>query len=370
MTDYIPVVMSFDRNYSDYAAVTTQSALYHTKNKLKFYWLIPRKDLLLINELKKKITHKNLIEIKIIEVDDHDIFNEIEISSHWGNVAFNKLLIPKLVLEKKVIYLDTDLLVLDDLESFYIINIKDYLIAGVHDPDGIKTDIINNKNNFDYINSGAMLMNLDLFRSNNYFEKISKIIQINKNNILSDQCVFNKYTESKKLIVDKKYNFLIYPNLIEEHEKKIIENLQENKIKIIHFVGPVKPWMEWCNLLVTNIYNFYSNKLREVEVKIKKISNILQALEYISILDKNCSFNKSNIIKYKIIKKLENTIQKSHIDNDLILKNLFNLMAVNKNILELNKIKTDIIKILVQYKLRENKNLSFPQVMESINFNI
>ncbi len=51
-------------------------------------------------------------------------------------------------------------------------------------------------------------------------------------------------------------------------------------------------------------------------------------------------------------------------------KNLFNLMTVNDNILELNKIKTDIIKILVQYKLRENKNLSFPQVMELINFNI
>ena len=369
MTDYIPVVMSFDRNYSDYAAGVTQSALYHTKNKLKFYWLIPKKDFLLIDKLKKKIDHQNLIEIKIIEIDDYNIFNEIEISSHWGNVAFNKLLIPKLVLEEKVIYLDADLLVLDDLESFYTMNIKDYLIAGVHDPDGIKTDIINNKK-IDYINSGAMLMNLGLFRRNKYFEKISEIIKINKKKILGDQCIFNKYTDNKKLIIDKKYNFLIYPNLIEEHEKKIIENLQENKIKIIHFVGPVKPWMEWCNLLVTNIYSFYSKKLSEVEVKIKKISNILQALVYISILDKNCSFKKSNIIKYKIIKKLEITIQKSHIDNDLVLKNLFNLMAINMNIFELNKIKTDIIKILVQYKLRENQNLSFTQVMESINFNI
>ena len=58
MTDYIPVVMSFDRNYSDYAAVVTQSALYHTKNKLKFYWLIPKKDFLLIDKLKKNKTPK------------------------------------------------------------------------------------------------------------------------------------------------------------------------------------------------------------------------------------------------------------------------------------------------------------------------
>ena len=63
MVDYIPIVISFDRNYSDYAAATTQSVFYNTKNKTKFYWIIPKIDFLLVNKLKKKLFLNNLITL-------------------------------------------------------------------------------------------------------------------------------------------------------------------------------------------------------------------------------------------------------------------------------------------------------------------
>jgi lipopolysaccharide biosynthesis glycosyltransferase len=36
MINYISIVISFDRNYSDYAAVTVQTIFYNTKNKINF----------------------------------------------------------------------------------------------------------------------------------------------------------------------------------------------------------------------------------------------------------------------------------------------------------------------------------------------
>ena len=368
MVDYIPIVISFDRNYSDYAAATVQTVFYNTKNKIKFYWIIPKIDFLLVNKLKKKLFLNNLIKIITVEKNDFNILNNLEINGHWGKIAFNKLLIPELVLEKKVIYLDTDLLVLDDLKSLYDTDIKDYLIAGVLDPDGVKTDIIN-KNDLNYINSGVMLMNLEQFRKTNYQEKIRDIIIYNSAQILGDQCIFNKLAENKKLIINKKFNFLVFPNLISEEERKIIKNLKEKEIKIIHFVGPIKPWMEWCNPLLSDIYSYYSNKLQNIDIKLKKINNILLALEYVSVLDKNSYYAKSNEIKYQIIKKLK-TIQTINFDNDIELKNLFYLENMTKNTLESGKIKTSIIKILIQNKLKEDKNLNFTEVMKSISFNI
>lgn len=259
-------------------------------------------------------------------------------------------------------------MVLDDLKSLYDIDIKDYLIAGVLDPDGIKTDIIN-KNDLNYINSGVMLMNLEQFRKINYQEKVKDIIISNRNKILGDQCVFNKLAENKKIIISKKFNFLVYPNSITELERKIIKNLKENKIKIIHFVGPIKPWMQWCNPLLSDIYNDYLSKLLNIDIKFKKIDNMLLALEYVSVLDKNSYYAKSNEIKYQIIKKLK-TIQTINFDKDLELKNLFHLENIIKDTLELGKIKTSIIKILIQRKLKEDKNLNFTEVMKSISFSI
>jgi len=43
---------------------------------------------------------------------------------------------------------------------------------------------------------------------------------------------------------------------------------------------------------------------------------------------------------------------------------------MTKNTLESGKIKTSIIKILIQNKLKEDKNLNFTEVMKSISFNI
>lgn len=368
MSEYIPFVMSFDGNYSDYAAVTALSILQNSRNKSKFYWLTPKEDFLLVDKLKKSLTLDNSIKIITFEKNDFKILNNLEINSHWGKIAFNKLLIPELVLEKKVIYLDTDLLVLDDLKSLYDTDIKDHLIAGVLDPDGVKTDIIN-KNDLNYINSGVMLMNLEQFRKTNYQEKIKDIFIGNKNKILGDQCIFNKLAENKKLIISKKFNFLVYPNSITQLERKIIKNLKENEIKIIHFVGPIKPWMEWCNPLLSDIYSNYLSKLLNIDIKFKKIDNMLLALEYVSVLDKNSYYAKSNKIKCQIIKKLK-TIQTINFDKDLELKNLFYLENITKSMLELGKLKTSIIKILIQHKLKEDKNLNFTEVMRSISFNI
>ena len=123
--------------------------------------------------------------------------------------ALIKFLLPELLDCDKCIYLDGDTIITGDLTELYNTPIKTKLLAGVRDSSNLYINRETN-DNFDYFNSGVMVMNLKKMRE----DKITyKLIEAKKNQLpqikFADQEAFNTVCKGKCKLVDLKWNFLV-----------------------------------------------------------------------------------------------------------------------------------------------------------------
>ncbi len=154
----------------------------------------------------------------------------------------------------KILYLDGDLLIFDDLRTLWDTPIDGLYAAVVKDyaacQNGAHNQRIGHK---DYFNSGVMLLNLDLFRKVGMSERLVDI----KNNdpvpgAFMDQTAFNVAFEENVRYVSPKFNMLLSNNkrwapstahissFYDLSEKEFVE-ISENP-SILHLTNKVKPW--------------------------------------------------------------------------------------------------------------------------------
>ncbi len=63
--------------------------------------------------------------------------------------------------------------------------------------------------------------------------------------------------------------------------------LSEGHTAIVHFVGDVKPWMEWCNPPVAKLWWHYARQIDSGHVQPTRIRTANQARRLAQILDRN-----------------------------------------------------------------------------------
>lgn len=135
----------------------------------------------------------------------------------------------------KIIYLDCDLIVLDDIAELWEYEPK--YIAGVKD--GLfKRQARKNRLKHAYINSGVMILNLKNLRKLNYLERIENTQNGCYNLSLLDQDIINIAFENEIEHLPAKWN--VYSKIYSEADYDMIEARQ--KPSILHWCGYEKPW--------------------------------------------------------------------------------------------------------------------------------
>ena len=144
--------------------------------------------------------------------------------------------------EDKILYLDSDIIVLNDIGELWDYDINNYLIGAVEDKySALMTFRADLEEDDIYINSGVLLMNLKKFREekieNKIFEKLRE-----ENNEYSDQDVLNNICKNKILYLPLKYNLMLttedsnaFPKRRHEYDKAI------QSPYILHYA--IKPWI-------------------------------------------------------------------------------------------------------------------------------
>lgn len=125
----------------------------------------------------------------------------------YTNAALIRLLLSQYLPEEKVLYLDTDAIVVKNIESLWQTNLDSYYIAGIQDKGVLALiDYLDLKGiNENYINSGVVLMNLKKIREDNLISKFFTLL--NKETYrFPDQDVLNKVCFPKVLFLDNTYN--------------------------------------------------------------------------------------------------------------------------------------------------------------------
>lgn len=235
------IAMSCTKDWYHYLMVDIYSLLECTKNVKKIYLLIETND---INDVPylKEINEKYNVEFKIVNLNEYLIRNLSENSPNrdtiYSNFSFGRLLLPDIVEEDKVIYIDTDAIVRKDISNVWKYDISNYYAAGVRDYGIIADNIINIYGiKGKYINSGFVVFNLKKIREDNVKQRWFTLINGRKL-VYPDQDALNIVCQYSEKYLPSMYNSCEYAG-----DRITMEPVNKSLIKVYHYAGPKEYWV-------------------------------------------------------------------------------------------------------------------------------
>ncbi len=252
---------------------------------------VPEKQL---NDLKKLET-KN-VNINIIKKSEK--YNRVNNNYYVTPTALFKFDLPEILNKlSKVLYLDSDVIVQEDLSSLYNTDLTGYC-AGVvfHNywKDNERLGLTN------YFNSGVLLLNLSKLRKENYYEKLINEKFQNKSLKYMDNDVFNVVFAENVVSLPQKYNYL---NIYNFYTCDTPPHESTSNICVLHYASYPKPW-EFRDGKNAKIWHHYLKKLRSTKkykYTMKKIKEFTKPKTQTPIFKKllHCLFYKNNNNKKK-----------------------------------------------------------------------
>lgn len=189
--------------------------------------------------------------------------------------AMYRLILPDTLKEyKKVIYLDTDIIVEGSLRGLWNTDLTGYAMAGVNDlaefTSRFNHDYYRNILGFnegEYVNSGVLLIDLDYFRKHDVGNLCFAWLNNNRDKAqLPDQSALNVVLRGKIILLPEKYNAMINLYLPIIDSKKVVHTPTADEARrspiIIHF-SAYKPWISY-GIPAFPPNRHYFNKYRNV----------------------------------------------------------------------------------------------------------
>ena len=273
----INVVYASDDNYAKHAGISIESLLNTNREieKIKIYVIENNIEI----ENKQKIEDiVNKYKRDIVFIDSKNFDSKLKINDNFPRAAFSRLFlssIKELEEEDKVLYLDCDTIVNDNIEELYNTNLEGCYFAAVQDNAAyylLKKIGMNKKNR--YINSGVLLINLTKWREDDIENKFLKFIEKHNGKVNHhDQGVLNGVCKDYIKILHPKFNMMpemIYMtvkqsnflyNVHNYYSQKEVDEAKKNPV-IIHYVEKFysRPWKIDCEHPMKNKYLEYLYK--------------------------------------------------------------------------------------------------------------
>lgn len=203
-------------------------------------------------------------EIKVMSVST-DAVDELREPQHVGRGAYLRLLVPGEVMSRhqKVIYLDSDVLVLEDISKMYfrdmgghtVMASKDYLYPTVEKVSEITEmpGVVSQSPNEPYFNSGVLLIDTKKWVNGRVTQKsVESLKKYPERSPFADQDALNCALSNSWGILEPKWNVQVAGAKKEEAEH-LYENASRMS-KIIHFNISIKPWMMGYNKMFREVY--------------------------------------------------------------------------------------------------------------------
>ena len=302
MDQRLAIVFCFSGgDYAKYTAVALFSLLLHAERPAKIYCLVNNVDVTQLSPIVRIAARFGAtLDIKHTAEDTFADWKEMH---HFSRATYLRLLIPDLVPERQVLYLDSDLIVTCDVSPLMSVGLEGCCIAGVEEP-GVSSSKVPRGAGDPYINTGVMLMDLEALRSKNFVARCREIYSQYEPLITwADQCVINKFAEGDKKLIDRVWNVQTNTRPVGlaywEHEIAIHDG-----VGIIHFNGPVKPWHGWCNPWPSKFWWSYAKLAKIPGLAPIEPSTIDHALYMAAVLDEEGHFRQASQIKSEVLRML------------------------------------------------------------------
>ena len=263
----IPIFFSSDDNYVPYLAVAIHSLEEHS-NKDKTYRII----ILTSSMNEKNRDDLKKLETQNIKIDFEDVSKslskidkelKLRLRDYYSTAIFYRLFIPNLFpYYEKAIYLDADMVILDDVANLFEMEMDNNLLIATTDM------VVNESESFckyskvalglepeKYINSGMLVMNLREMRKEKIEQKfIYLLLKYNMEVIAPDQDYLNLLCKDRIKYIEESWDKM------PDYGKKY----DVNDLHIVHYNMMRKPWhykevpysdVFWKYAEKTNYYN-------------------------------------------------------------------------------------------------------------------
>ncbi len=233
-----------DNNYAQHLGVMLASVLLNSteSDRLKFHVLdggITEANKVRINKLKALKD----FEIKYYIVNNDDLKDcpatYLPIASYY-NFLPQKYLTDV----ERIVFLDSDMIVMDSLADIYSIEMGDKVIAGCEDPISEENKVrLGISQEYFYFNTGTMVMDLTAWREQDILSQLLQyVIDYPEKIKFMDQDILNDVLYAKSLRLPLRWNSICYPF---GHTYKDEVEYQESLAHpgIIHYAMKDKPWL-------------------------------------------------------------------------------------------------------------------------------
>ncbi|MBQ8251042.1 MAG: glycosyltransferase family 8 protein [Alphaproteobacteria bacterium] len=305
MNKYIPVFLASDENYAKYMAVTIQSIISNTKEKINFYILDGGIAEITKNKIKT-ILDNTVHQIEFLKIDI-SLFEKFPIVAHFSINTYFRYLIPHLKPEiKKALYIDTDMIIHGDISELYHSDLKGKGLGGVVYIEEDFASFTNYKEELGlsqkhrYFNAGLLLIDCDYWRNNKTIDSLfKKTIALYDKLKMCDQDVLNLVFECSYTELSPKYNIVVDVTSDFIDLKKYISSFKG--CIVLHYTGGrgMRPWVKkdclenhyfWKYAIETPFHN---------DLQLELIQNQLNTL-----IQKKKIFKTISLVKIKLFKFL------------------------------------------------------------------
>jgi len=259
--NYLHIAFAFDQQFvTPFYVLLTSIFLNNKKCKFTFHVIAEGVG----NGERKKIaafvSHNNC-EINFYQISSEIVSGfKIPENSHFSPSTYFRIFFPALINKeiKKLLYLDTDIIVIGDLLDLYNTTVS-LPIGACVDKKIQKRPELGIHEEDKYFNAGVLLINLDEWKRQHISEKTIQFLNDFPEKIRwVDQDALNAVLKDNWHQIPAKYNVTFY-DIPEYLKKKEFENFLKDKV-IIHYTTQNKPWLLTCVNRFRFLYYYYLRK--------------------------------------------------------------------------------------------------------------
>ena len=262
----IPIILTSSAYYVPYMAITIASIIQHASKENGYDFLIFGNNI--SDEEKSKIhsisNDASNVSIRFVQIEDALAKMNYNFREGYSVESFYRVILMDLLPKyDKILYLDSDVVVIKDIAQLYSIDLGDNLVAAAPDPDGIKCYYQNYHNRAlymdavlkltkpdNYFQSGVMLFQLDNLRKT---YNIQDVLQVacSPELVWGDQDALNILCKDRVSYLDMAWNTVVdgYGGRVRDVSEWAPEEIKNAYLKarenpfIVHYAG-VQPWKD------------------------------------------------------------------------------------------------------------------------------
>ncbi len=243
------ILVTLDSNYIRPLKVMLTSFFICHRNENKIYLLYSNVKDTELAEVKE-LVEKNNSRFLPVRMDE-GLLAEVPVLRYFTKEMYYRLfagvMLPR---EKRILYLDPDIMIRGSLAAMYETDLEGSILAGI--PDFAVNSILSAhkeaigfKAEEQYINSGVLLMDLDRMRENFRPRDISRTVEEWKERLeYPDQDIINLIFRGRIKLLERKYNYNTgYGSGMGMMLYISGGFLKEKKYPVVvHYMGATKPW--------------------------------------------------------------------------------------------------------------------------------